>query len=284
MRVFLFCFVTVLSFMPERVLGSAYVAKPQESFWLMSTNTPLQCQLRHEIPRYGEGVFTVNASKYLNLDFELVMQRPMRETQKVNLMSQPPNWQPGTLATELGSLTFFQQFNGYLDQDMAWEMLSELENGYFPTFVYKKTTHSYEYVSLSSVGFQQAYVSFSKCLSQLLPYAFDDIAFSVFRYLPNSSELDSTSQDQLVKLISFLEASNNVDIIVMSSFSDDRGTKVQQQLKSEQQVLRLKAQLQALGIGSERIKTQSRGKYSIVASNETAQGRMKNKRVVVSLE
>ena len=52
-----------------------YSAAIEQSSWLLSKNSPVECQLQHEIPQFGQAVFRSVASKGLNLDFELQMLR-----------------------------------------------------------------------------------------------------------------------------------------------------------------------------------------------------------------
>ena len=88
-------------------MGKRYVATPQQSQWEMVMNTPLECQLVHPIPGFGDAVFSSHASKKINLDFELKMLRPMGETRNVSLISIPPPWRPGENADRITNLKFF---------------------------------------------------------------------------------------------------------------------------------------------------------------------------------
>lgn len=73
-------------------------------------------------------------------------------------------------------------------------MLDELE-GRMPTFQYRDWYRQNRAVrvSLSSVNFRVKYQAFIDCLSGLLPYSFNDIAFSVLTYDKNSDQLSIPS-------------------------------------------------------------------------------------------
>lgn len=69
--------LSMLSASDALAMGKRYLATPQQSQWEMVINTPLECQLVHPIPNFGDAVFSSHASKKINLDFELKMRRPM---------------------------------------------------------------------------------------------------------------------------------------------------------------------------------------------------------------
>lgn len=55
--------LSLLSANSYAVMGKRYVATPQQSQWEMVVNTPLECQLVHPIPSFGDAVFSSRASK-----------------------------------------------------------------------------------------------------------------------------------------------------------------------------------------------------------------------------
>jgi hypothetical protein len=55
-------------------------------------------------------------------------------------------------------------------------------------------------VSLSSVNFRVKYQAFMDCLDGLLPYSFNDIAFSVLSYDKNSDQLSPASKRRLAMI------------------------------------------------------------------------------------
>ncbi|MCV5853894.1 OmpA family protein, partial [Escherichia coli] len=176
--------LSLLSANSYAVMGKRYVATPQQSQWEMVVNTPLECQLVHPIPSFGDAVFSSRASKKINLDFELKMRRPMGETRNVSLISMPPPWRPGEHADRITNLKFFKQFDGYVGGQTAWGILSELEKGRYPTFSYQdwQSRDQRIEVALSSVLFQSKYNAFSDCIANLLKYSFEDIAFTILHY------------------------------------------------------------------------------------------------------
>ncbi|KLU99448.1 OmpA family protein [Photobacterium aphoticum] len=262
-----------------------YVAEPAQSSWKVAVDTPLECRMLHAIPNYGEAQFTSRASKKLNLDFELKMRRPMGETRNVNLVSMPPRWMPGEAAESITTLTFFKQFDGYIGGQMAWSMLSELETGRYPTFSYQDWQHRNKRieVSLSAVAFQTAYNQFSQCIDNLLPYSFEDIAFTVLHYAQDSEELNKASQQRLAQIADFVRYSDDVDLVLVATYTDSQGGKQVNQALSERRAAKLEQYFMAMGLPKNRIQVEAYGKRRPVADNSTPIGRNKNRRVVISL-
>ncbi|RQW63713.1 OmpA family protein [Vibrio viridaestus] len=266
-------------------MDTRYVAKPTESHWDMLKDTPLECQLVHPIPHYGTAQFTARASKKLNLDFELKMNRPMGETRQVSLVSMPPSWRPGERAEQVENLKFFQQFDGYIGGQTAWLMLTELERGRFPTFSYQEWQRKDKRieVALSSVLFQQKYDDFSQCISRLLPYSFEDISFTILHYDRDSLQVNKASQKRLAQIAEYIRYNQDIDLVLVSTYTDGDGTKSERQDLSERRAEVLQEYFQSLGLPGDRIQVEGYGKRRPIADDASPVGKEKNRRVVISL-
>ncbi|MGF1713852.1 flagellar protein MotY [Photobacterium chitinilyticum] len=262
-----------------------YVATPAQSSWKVAVDTPLECRMLHSIPNFGEAQFTSRASKKINLDFELKMRRPMGETRNVSLVSMPPRWMPGDAAEPITKITFFKQFDGYIGGQMAWAMLAELESGRYPTLSYQDWQHRNKRieVGLSAVAFQSPYQQFSQCLDNLLPYSFDDIAFTILHYDQDSDELNKSSRQRLAQITDFVRYSDDVDLVLVATYTDSRGGKNVNQALSERRAKKLEAYFMEMGLPKNRIQVEAYGKRRPIADNSTPIGRNQNRRVVISL-
>ncbi|MBY8082498.1 OmpA family protein [Vibrio fluvialis] len=263
-----------------------YVATPQQSSWQMAINTPLECQLVHPIPNYGDAVFTSHASKKINLDFELKMRRPMGDTRNVSLVSMPPAWRPGESADRITNIQFFKQFGGYIGGQTAWALLSELEKGRYPTFSYQdwQSRDQRIEVALSSVLFQPKYNAFSDCVSNLLPYSFEDISFTILHYdRGDSVELNKASQKRLAQIAEYIRYNSDIDLVLVATYTDATDGKNESQSLSEKRAESLQKYFESLGLPADRIQVQGYGKRRPIADNASPIGKDKNRRVVISL-
>lgn len=270
---------------PTNVMRMRYVAKPTESHWDIVKDTPLECQLVHSIPHFGDAVFTSRASKKINLDFELKMNRPMGKTREVSLVSMPPSWRPGEKADQVTEIKFFQQFDGYIGDQTAWVLLSELEKGRFPTFSYQEWRSRDEYieVALSSVLFQQKYDDFSRCIHRLLPYSFEDISFTILHYDRDSLQVNKASQKRLTQIAEYIRYNQDIDLVLVSTYTDSDGSKSERQNLSERRAQVLQDYFKSLGLPGDRIQVEGYGKRRPIADDTSPVGNEKNRRVVISL-
>ena len=184
-----------------------YSATIESSNWRIDKDTRLQCTLNHELPGYGEAMFTSSASKQLNMEFELDMYLLPSKFDMAAVYSVPPKWMPGVAPKTIADMSIRKQYNGDLPQDAAWTMLSELEKGFWPTIYYQDWYNKYDQVSvaLNASNFSGVYREFVKCVSNLLPFGFDDIAYTVLSYQNNSTELTKYSQKRLTMIGEYLK-------------------------------------------------------------------------------
>ncbi|EGR1305213.1 OmpA family protein [Vibrio cholerae] len=278
--------ISTLSASVASALEVRYMATPQQSTWQMATNTPLECRLVHPIPNYGDAEFSSRAGKKINLDFELKMRRPMGDTRNVSLVSMPPVWRPGEGADRITNLQFFKQFDGYIGGQTAWSLLSELEKGRYPTFSYQdwQSRDQRIEVALSSVLFQQPYNEFSDCISKLLPYSFEDISFTILHYDQGTSvELNKASQKRLAQIAEYVRYNQDIDLVLVSTYTDSTDTNNNNQNLSEQRAEVLREYFKSIGLPEDRIQVQGYGKRRPIADNASPIGKDKNRRVVISL-
>ncbi|EDP58187.1 OmpA family protein [Vibrio sp. AND4] len=266
-------------------MAKRYAATPQQSQWEMVINTPLECRLVHPIPGFGDAVFSSHASKKINLDFELKMLRPMGETRDVSLISMPPSWRPGENADRITNLKFFKQFDGYVGGQTAWGILSELEKGRYPTFSYQdwQSRDSRIEVALSSVLFRHKYNAFSTCIAGLLKYSFEDIAFTILHYERQGDQLTKTSKKRLAQIADYVRHNQDIDLVLVSTYTDSTDGKSTSQNLSERRAESLRTYFESLGLSEDRIQVQGYGKRRPIADNGSPIGKDKNRRVVISL-
>ena len=277
--------LSLLAGIPSQAAVLEYGASLDQSSWRLTGDTPLECRLEHFIPGYGSGSFISRAGKQINLDFELRPLRPNAKVQTVTLRSSSPHWRPGVPDTGLGTIRFYKQFDGLVEGRTAWTMAGELEQGRFPEFVFRDWYHSGKavQVSVSAVGFYSRYQSFLMCLQSLLPYTFEDIAFTALNYEKNSDQLTPYSQRRLGMIGEYLKADPSIDMLVINAYTDSYGGRWPNLKLSEKRAKVIKEYFAEQGIDPKRIEVQGHGEKQHIASNESESGRAQNRRVVISM-
>ena len=262
-----------------------YAATADTSNWQMVKTSRLECQLNHEVPYYGEAIFSTAASKNKDVNFNLDMVVRPDNYSIAGLKAVPPRWRAGLPARDIANMKLLRKFDGELGNKTAWEMLTELEKGYQPTFYYQdwQNTADKIAVGLSSVNFKQAYWAFLQCRDSMLPYSFEDISFTVMNYEPNTSKLTKASQKRLEKIAEYLKHDTGIASISISSYTDSYGGRWNNLELSKKRAKAIKEYIVALGIDESKVNTEGYGEKRHVASNDNILDRNKNRRLVIQI-
>ncbi|MGO1247733.1 MAG: flagellar protein MotY [Oceanisphaera sp.] len=262
-----------------------YLANMDQSLWRLTSDSAIECRLEHPIPRFGTGAFVSRAAKNINLEFALNALRGQPRTQTAALVSEPPQWQPGRGAHNLSKVTFYQQFDAMVEQQSAWVMLEELNQGRWPTFYFDDWFRNGKQtgVGLSSVNFRARYDAFLDCQANLLPYSFEDIAFSVLNYVNNEDELTEHSSQRLAMITEYVKADPNIDEVVINAYTDSFGTAYHNRQLSERRANAIKSYFIELGLPEGSVSLEGHGERRPIADNREPEGRNTNRRVVISL-
>ncbi|AXV65694.1 MULTISPECIES: flagellar protein MotY [Pseudoalteromonas] len=262
-----------------------YTATADTSNWQMVKTSRLECQLNHEVPFYGEAIFSTSASKNKDVNFNLDMVVRPENYSIAGLKAVPPSWRAGLPARDIANMKLLRKFDGELGNKTAWEMLTELEKGYQPTFYYQDWQNRADKIAvgLSSVNFKQAYWAFLQCRDAMLPYSFEDISFTVMNYEPNSSKLTKSSQKRLDKIAEYLKYDTSISAISISSYTDSYGGRWNNLELSKKRAKAIKEYIVSLGIDENKVDTEGFGEKRHVATNDNILGRNTNRRLVIQI-
>ncbi|WP_338365074.1 OmpA family protein [uncultured Pseudoalteromonas sp.] len=262
-----------------------YSANQDNSNWEVIKTTRLQCQLNHEVPYYGEAIFKASASKNKDLTFNLDMVVRPENYDIAGLKAVPPTWRAGLPARDIATMKLLKKFDGELGNKTAWEMLSELEKGFHPTFYYQDWQNSADKIAvgISSVNFKQAYWAFLQCRDELLPYSFEDISFTVMNYQSNSSKLTKESQKRLDKIAEYLKNDTSIESISIDSYTDSYGGRWNNLDLSRKRAKSIKDYMVSLGVDEGKVQTTGLGEKRFVDTNENILGRNKNRRLIIKI-
>ncbi|WP_026973561.1 flagellar protein MotY [Aliagarivorans marinus] len=262
-----------------------YSASLDDSIWVMSHASPIECRIDHIVPSFGVASFVTKASKDINLDFHLNGYRQNPNTHNVSLRSVPPSWKPGRSVSRIADLAFYKQFDGYVNEQHAWQMINELERGNEPTFYFRDWYGNgiNTSVSLSTINFSPVHNEFLQCVSRLLPYSFSDIAFTVLTYRSNSNELTRRSQHRLNAILEYVKHDPDIQLVLLDAYTDSYGSRYKNQTLSESRASVVKDYFVQAGLDEDAIEVTGHGERRHVAPNSTALQRQTNRRVVISL-
>jgi outer membrane protein OmpA-like peptidoglycan-associated protein len=272
-------------------LGSAsaalqrYVASEHESRWVTSSSR-LYCSLTHEIPLYGKAMFQSSAGGELGMSVE-VMRKP-HKTGLARLISTAPSWKHETRERDLGQVAYKVDRTAFtLNHIPSRRVLSELEQGMFPTFTYQDWSDGRDEVkvSLSAVNIRHSLGEFLDCLSMLLPYSYNYVRESKLYFPFASSALGEKEKQRLDELAEYLLADGSISEVVLYGRTDSRGYRAYNDALGRRRAESVRDYLTDKGVSRDKftIKVVSFGERRPVATNRTAKGRSLNRVVEVTL-
>lgn len=262
-----------------------YAAKIETSDWQLSNQSRLQCTLAHNIPGYGDAMFTAMASKQLNMEFELDMLLLPKSYGVAAVYSVPPKWMPGRVQRAIGQMAIRKQYTGDLPEATAWTMLSELEKGNWPTIYYQDWYNHNDKIAvgLNASNFATPYRDFAQCVANLLPYSFNDIAYTVLAYKKNSVELTKYSKRRLDMISDYLKEDSDMELVLLDGYSDSYGGRATNQQLSVRRAVEIKDFFREMGLQSQQIDVTGHGERKHIAPNGNEVSRGRNRRVVIRM-
>lgn len=261
-----------------------YGADLHESDWIQD-GSPVNCQLRHQIPNYGEAIFSKSVDQ--DLQFSISVSRsPKNKDTEATLQSHPPVWKRGVASRDLGTVGITSTSRAFnMGRDMARRLLLELEEGMFPTLYYSDWADGKDEVNvaISAVNFHEAQRKFLTCLSGLLPYGYEDIKSSRLQFPYKKIVLTGEVKQQLDKIAKYLKGNTEQIKVRIDGHSDSRGLRRHNYKISLKRANIVKAYLIKKGVKANQITVRGFGESKPIVSNRTRKGRAKNRRVEVTL-
>ena len=139
-------------------------------------------------------------------------------------------------------------------------------------------------VGLSSLRFHKAYQQFIGCVSNLLNYSFDDIAYTVLNFEFGSDKFTKASKRRMAMIREYLSLDQELDIVLIDGYSDSYGARNINQKTSQKRSDKIRQYFIESGIDPARIEANGYGEKRHIASNQTVLGRAKNRRVVIRMD
>jgi outer membrane protein OmpA-like peptidoglycan-associated protein len=262
----------------------SYGAAMDESEW-RNSGSQVYCQLRHEIPNYGEAIFSQSVDN--ELQFSVIVSRaPKNKDTEATLQSQPPKWKHGISARDLGTVDIAKSSQPIqVGRDIARRLMLELEQGMFPTFYYSDWADGKDEVNvaISSVNFGGARKDFTSCLAGLLPYGFKDISKTRVHFAYDKALLSDKTKRRLDKVAKYVKAAADDIVVEIEGHTDAKGFRRYNKKLSLQRAKAVRAYLIKHGVPASQMIVRGFGEHKPAASNRSRQGRAKNRRVVVTL-
>ena len=243
-----------------------------------------ECRLSQQVDGFGEAVFVRRAGE--RPVFELSAASNIMRPGPAQLYNDAPPWRPGTRAQLLGQGTVQAGHRALrLPFEQSGMMLAGLAQGLQPTIQRSGMSDAGNQIRvvISPVGYQQAWLEFQSCTDGLLPMNIDQIARTPITFPSAGTTLTADARQLLDVALEYLREDPAITGIELEGHSDSVGDRLSNRELSRRRVLAVQAYLLEQGLDESLITMRFHGDRYPVASNATAQGRAKNRRVVVRM-
>lgn len=261
-----------------------YEAPIDEVKWSAAPAHPLKCTLEQEIPLYGRAVFQRTAGRKPRFILHVV--QPIEEASEGKLLAMPPMWLVNAKPIVKATIPIQKGYEPVvLEYEQANWMLGQLQSGWEPSIMMNEWsgTVKLSVTKISGVKMQDALSKYTTCLKQLLTYNFEDIQYKTILYPNGGSGLSDDDKAYLDKVARYLTIDKDVRTVILKGYTDNVGTIRNNYLLSIDRLNVVQAYLKEKGVNESMMEVTAFGKRNPIATNDTAKGRAKNRRVTVEL-
>jgi outer membrane protein OmpA-like peptidoglycan-associated protein len=265
-----------------------YSADLITSEWKVS-ESPFACSLTHVIPGFGKAIFARKAagveSMYLETQGKVVF-----PAGAATIETLPPQWRSDLTPVVLGSLTATAGTQPiHLTSAEIALVVSQLAAGVnvmhaSQAFANVSSSSAVMRVVLNAKNFAAGYQTYQKCIADIIPYNFAQVARTFINYPEKATGLSAANKSELHKVARYVKADPKVVGVFVDGHSDNSGTAETREAQSRQAAEWVSAYLTEQGIGANKITTRWHADKFLIANNKTDGGRAQNRRVTVRLE
>ncbi|MFT7411475.1 MAG: outer membrane protein OmpA-like peptidoglycan-associated protein [Oleispira sp.] len=256
----------------------------KDTEWKISGSI-FECRFEQVLPKYGRGVFYHQSGE--DIVFQLETRKNLMKVGKASISITPAPWHPSKKSEHLG---FADLVNGrpnlQLDSERSNQFLHALLEGKQPVVTQRTfydDTKSVK-IHLSAIHFKDFYSNYLKCVDQLLPMNFSQVARNKIYFGGGKEGLSPKDEVLLDRIIFYMNNDPRVFAIYIDGHSDNRGRRYDNRQLSKNRAESVERYLIERGINTDIVTLRFHGQRYPIASNNTSAGRAKNRRVTVRLE
>lgn len=251
-----------------------------------ANSSVFKCSLVHSIPYFGKAEFATRAGE--DSHFLLRSDSVRLKAGKALLEAKSPIWSESMMSQNMGYLTVKQGLRPiWLQAAKTEQMLAQLYDGR-ELLITRKPWYGAEdssRVSITTVGFRQAYERYLACLAGLLPVNFDQIKrTSVFFGSNQYEDIRPSELRKLDNIVTYVKADPSVKEFYIDGHTDSVGTREDNLVLAENRAKEILRYLVNKGVPESAITSRWHGERYPVAGNESVAGRARNRRVTIRLE
>jgi outer membrane protein OmpA-like peptidoglycan-associated protein len=256
----------------------------EDTEWKISGSV-FECRFEQLLPKYGHGVFYHQSGE--DIVFQLETRKNLMKTGKASISITPAPWHPSKKSEHLGFADLVDgRPNLQLDSERSNQFLHALLEGKQPVVTRRTYYDDSKFVKihLSAIHFEDFYSNYLKCVDQLLPMNFSQVARNKIYFGGGKEGLSPGDEVLLDRVIFYMNNDPRVFALYIDGHSDNRGRRYDNRQLSKRRAESVERYLIERGINSDMVTLRFHGQRYPIASNNTSAGRAKNRRVTVRLE
>lgn len=274
----------------ETVGATEYTNAINNGSW-RAVSSVTECRLEQSVPFFGEAVFRTRAGEASGM---YLRARTARfEAGEARLVARSPVWmnrqeerQLGTVAIKRGKRPL------WVGAREAELLLSQLSGGFEVEVVndgwYQPEPDQPVTLSMTSIGFRAEYRKYLNCLTSLLPANFDQLKRTALYFptgRPNPEDEPTASVvTRLDRILQLVKHDSTIRHFYIDGHTDSVGDRDDNLELSRVRAEQVANYLRKRGVPDDWITLRWHGERYPVATNATAGGRAKNRRVTVRIE
>lgn len=273
-----------LAFMSSRSLALEYGSGIENTEWKLSGSI-FECRFEQPLPEYGNGVFYHQAGE--DIVFQLETRKNLMKEGKAGVSITPAPWHPSKKSEHLGYADLIDDLpNLELDPERSNQFLHALLEGKQPVITRRTYYDESKFIKihLSAIHFKDFYIKYLKCVDQLLPMNFSQVARNKIYFGGGKEGLSPEDEELLDRIIFYMNNDPRVFALYIDGHSDNRGRRYDNRQLSKRRAEAVERYFIKKGINPDMVTLRFHGQRYPISSNNTASGRAKNRRVTVRLE
>lgn len=272
-------------------LSETYSNAINDSSWKVHSSV-LSCRMEHNIPFYGDAVFRTRAGEASG--FYLRAKASRFSAGQARVVAASPVWMAESKEEELAIVGMKQGTRPlWLGKSVTELMLSRLNAGeeiqiVRPTWYgadNKSADENTARLAMSTIGFRKAYARYLSCLTGLIPRNFDQLKRTALLFPGGEVEaLPESITRQLDYILTLIQHDSDIKQLYVDGHTDSVGDRIENLELSKARAELVSSYLIRRGVPEDWLSVRWHGERYPVASNASAAGRAKNRRVTVRLE
>ncbi len=262
------------------------MAPIEKSEWTMTKDNVLLCQIEHVIPKFGKAIFYQSSGRHIN--FKLVSEHRYKKDLPVDFNSVSATWKGEHSEKNISQLKTTGKNPLIQIKDVsAREAYFELQQGFQIQLDFIDDEDGFNPVSVvvSTVNFRDVEQKFSRCVTELHPYNFDDVKKSLVHFDFDEEFPKVEEEDEALKeMLQYLKVDPFVKSITVIGHTDYKGSICYNDSLSSRRALYVYDYLLQSNVDPKKLFLEFKGESKPITKKKDEKSRAINRRVEVILK